>query len=114
MVAQLLTLMDGLEEKGRLIVIAATNRVDHIDAALRRHGRFDREIEIGVPDRASRIEILQVHTRNMPLSKDVNLEGLSDLTHGFVGADLAEAVREVEQVVCVKPVPEDTLLSGRR
>jgi transitional endoplasmic reticulum ATPase len=93
-VAQLLTLMDGLEEKGRLIVIAATNRVDHIDAALRRPGRFDREIEMGVPDRASRIEILQVHTRNMPLSKDVNLEGLSDLTHGFVGADLAALSRE--------------------
>lgn len=93
-VAQLLTLMDGLEEKGRLIVIAATNRVDHIDAALRRPGRFDREIEIGVPDRASRIEILQVHTRNMPLSKDVNLEGLADLTHGFVGADLAALSRE--------------------
>jgi transitional endoplasmic reticulum ATPase len=93
-VAQLLTLMDGLEEKGRLIVIAATNRVDHIDAALRRPGRFDREIEIGVPDGASRIEILQVHTRNMPLHKNVNLELLSDMTHGFVGADLAALSRE--------------------
>ena len=93
-VAQLLTLMDGLEEKGRLIVIAATNRVDHIDAALRRPGRFDREIEIGVPDRLSRIEILQVHTRNMPLADDVNLEELSDFTHGFVGADLAALSRE--------------------
>jgi transitional endoplasmic reticulum ATPase len=93
-VAQLLTLMDGLEEKGRLIVIAATNRVDHIDAALRRPGRFDREIEIGVPDMASRVEILQVHTRNMPLHKDVDLEGLADLTHGFVGADLAALSRE--------------------
>ncbi|MGA1866158.1 MAG: CDC48 family AAA ATPase [Thermoplasmatota archaeon] len=93
-VAQLLTLMDGLEEKGRLIVIAATNRVEHIDPALRRPGRFDREIEIGVPDRPSRVEILQVHTRNMPLSKDVDLEELSDLTHGFVGADLAALSRE--------------------
>ncbi len=93
-VAQLLTLMDGLEEKGRIIVIAATNRVNHIDSALRRPGRFDREIEIGVPDRPSRIEILQVHTRNMPLSDDVNLEELSDMTHGFVGADLASLARE--------------------
>jgi transitional endoplasmic reticulum ATPase len=93
-VAQLLTLMDGLEEKGRLIVIAATNRVDHIDAALRRPGRFDREIEMGVPDMASRVEILQVHTRNMPLDKDVDLEALADLTHGFVGADLAALSRE--------------------
>lgn len=93
-VAQLLTLMDGLEEKGRLIVIAATNRVDHIDSALRRPGRFDREIEIGVPDRLSRIEILQVHTRNMPLSSDVDLEELADITHGFVGADLAALSRE--------------------
>ncbi|MEA3557927.1 MAG: CDC48 family AAA ATPase [Candidatus Thermoplasmatota archaeon] len=93
-VAQLLTLMDGLEEKGRLIVIAATNRVNHIDAALRRPGRFDREIEIGVPDISSRIEILQVHTRAMPLSKDVDLESLADLTHGFVGADLASLARE--------------------
>jgi transitional endoplasmic reticulum ATPase len=93
-VAQLLTLMDGLEEKGRLIVIAATNRVDHIDSALRRPGRFDREIEIGVPDRLSRIEILQVHTRNMPLADDVDLEELADITHGFVGADLAALSRE--------------------
>ncbi len=93
-VAQLLSLMDGLEEKGKLIVIAATNRVDHIDGALRRPGRFDREIEIGVPDRSSRVEILQVHTRNMPLSDDVDLDELSDLTHGFVGADLAALARE--------------------
>ncbi|MFW3145860.1 MAG: CDC48 family AAA ATPase [Thermoplasmatota archaeon] len=93
-VAQLLTLMDGLEEKGRLIVIAATNRVDHIDPALRRPGRFDREIEIGVPDRPSRIEILQVHTRNMPLREDVDLDVLSEITHGFVGADLAALARE--------------------
>ncbi|MBN1389368.1 MAG: CDC48 family AAA ATPase [Candidatus Thermoplasmatota archaeon] len=93
-VAQLLTLMDGLEEKGRLIVIAATNRIEHIDPALRRPGRFDREIEIGVPDRPSRVEILQVHTRNMPLSSDVDLDELADLTHGFVGADLAALSRE--------------------
>lgn len=93
-VAQLLSLMDGLEDKGRLIVIAATNRVDHIDGALRRPGRFDREIEIGVPDLPSRIEILQVHTRNMPLADDVNLQDLAEVTHGFVGADLAALSRE--------------------
>jgi transitional endoplasmic reticulum ATPase len=105
-VAQLLTLMDGLEEKGRLIVIAATNRVDHIDGALRRPGRFDREIEIGVPDRASRIEILQVHTRNMPLDKDVDLEELADLTHGFVGADLAALSREGAMKALRRFLPE--------
>ena len=82
-VAQLLSLMDGMGSRENIIVIGATNRPNAIDPALRRPGRFDREIEIGVPDRASRIEILQVHTRNMPLSKDVNLEGLADLTHGW-------------------------------
>lgn len=105
-VAQLLTLMDGLEEKGRLIVIAATNRVDHIDSALRRPGRFDREIEIGVPDRPSRIEILQVHTRNMPLSDDVDLEEVSDQTHGFVGADLASLAREAAMKALRRYLPD--------
>ncbi|MGA1792784.1 MAG: CDC48 family AAA ATPase [Thermoplasmatota archaeon] len=105
-VAQLLTLMDGLEEKGRLIVIAATNRVDHIDPALRRPGRFDREIEIGVPDRPSRVEILQVHTRNMPLSSDVDLDELSDITHGFVGADLAALSREAAMKALRRYLPD--------
>ena len=88
-VAQLLTMMDGLEERGQVIVIGATNRVDAIDAALRRPGRFDREIEIGVPAETDRIEILKIHTRGMPLAEDVSLDILSHQTHGFVGADLA-------------------------
>ncbi len=92
-VAQLLSLMDGLEERGQVIVIGATNRIDAIDPALRRPGRFDREIEIGVPDRNDRKEILQIHTRNMPLS-DVNLDYLADHTHGFVGADIAALSKE--------------------
>jgi len=87
-VAQLLTLMDGLEERGRVVVLGATNRVDAVDPALRRGGRFDREIEIGAPDEAGRREILEVHTRDMPLAPDVNLEALATRTHGFVGADL--------------------------
>jgi len=93
-VAQLLTLMDGVSDRGQVVVIGATNRINAIDAALRRPGRFDREIEISVPDRDDRLEILQIHTRSMPLSKDVNLEELADYTHGFVGADLAALCRE--------------------
>ena len=93
-VAQLLTLMDGVSDRGQVVVIGATNRINAIDAALRRPGRFDREIEISVPDRDDRLEILQIHTRSMPLSKDVNLEELADNTHGFVGADLAALCRE--------------------
>jgi transitional endoplasmic reticulum ATPase len=93
-VAQLLTMMDGLEERGQVVVIGATNRVDAIDAALRRPGRFDREIEIGVPSELDRIEILKIHTRGMPLSEDVSLNTLSQQTHGFVGADLAALARE--------------------
>jgi transitional endoplasmic reticulum ATPase len=87
-VAQLLSLMDGLEERGQVIVIGATNRVDAIDPALRRGGRFDREIEIGVPDETGRREILDVHTRGMPLADDVDLDRVAGRTHGFVGADL--------------------------
>jgi transitional endoplasmic reticulum ATPase len=93
-VAQLLSLMDGLDERGEVVVIGATNRVDAIDPALRRGGRFDREIEIGVPDREGRKEILQVHTRNMPLSDDVDLDAYADNTHGFVGADIASLTKE--------------------
>jgi transitional endoplasmic reticulum ATPase len=93
-VAQLLTMMDGLEERGQVVVIGATNRVDAIDAALRRPGRFDREIEIGVPSELDRIEILKIHTRGMPLAEDVRIEVLSQQTHGFVGADLAALARE--------------------
>ena len=93
-VAQLLSLMDGLEERGQVIVIGATNRVDAIDPALRRGGRFDREIEIGVPDKEGRKEILQVHTRGMPLAEEINIENYAENTHGFVGADLATLTKE--------------------
>ncbi|MEY7848185.1 CDC48 family AAA ATPase [Natrarchaeobius sp. A-rgal3] len=93
-VAQLLSLMDGLEERGRVTVIAATNRVDDIDPALRRGGRFDREIEIGVPDKDGRKEILQVHTRGMPLTESIDLDRYAENTHGFVGADLESLARE--------------------
>ncbi len=93
-VAQLLSLMDGLEERGEVVVIGATNRVDAIDPALRRGGRFDREIEIGVPDRDGRKEILQVHTRNMPLADDIDLDVYAENTHGFVGADLESLAKE--------------------
>ncbi|WP_456483832.1 AAA family ATPase [Methanopyrus kandleri] len=87
-VAQLLTLMDGLSEDERVVVLASTNRPDDIDPALRRPGRFDKEIEIGVPDKEGRKEILQIHTRDMPLADDVDLDKLAELTHGFTGADL--------------------------
>jgi len=93
-VAQLLTMMDGLEERGQVVVIGATNRVDAIDPALRRPGRFDREIEIGVPGEPDRIDIMKIHTRGMPLAEDVKLEELAQQTHGFVGADLAALSRE--------------------
>ncbi|WP_276250465.1 AAA family ATPase [Haloarcula rara] len=93
-VAQLLTLMDGLEERGRVVVIGATNRVDAVDEALRRGGRFDREVEIGVPDESGRREILDVHTREMPLTDDVDLDRIAAQTHGFVGADLASLTTE--------------------
>jgi transitional endoplasmic reticulum ATPase len=93
-VAQLLSLMDGLEERGQVTVIGATNRVDALDPALRRGGRFDREIEIGVPDRGGRKEILQVHTRGMPLVDGVDLDEYAENTHGFVGADLQQLAKE--------------------
>ncbi len=93
-VAQLLSLMDGLEERGDVIVVGATNRVDAIDPALRRGGRFDREIEVGVPDKDGRTEILQVHTRGMPLEDDIDLDVYAENTHGFVGADLEQLAKE--------------------
>ena len=93
-VAQLLSLMDGLEERGQVVVIGATNRVDAIDPALRRGGRFDREIEVGVPDREGRKEILQVHTRNMPLVEEIDLDEYAENTHGFVGSDLESLAKE--------------------
>jgi len=93
-VAQLLTLMDGLDETSEVVVIGATNRPDAIDPALRRAGRFDREIEVSVPDRDGRMEILSVHSRDVPLADDVDLAAIADRTHGFVGADLAGVVQE--------------------
>ncbi|HOV52187.1 MAG TPA: AAA family ATPase, partial [Methanothrix sp.] len=105
-VAQLLALMDGMEARGKVVVIGATNRPDSLDPALRRPGRFDREIEIGVPNRQSRLEILQIHTRGMPLSKDVNAEKLADVTHGFVGADLAALAREAGMRSLRRVLPE--------
>jgi len=93
-VAQLLALMDGLKERGKVIVIGATNRPDALDPALRRPGRFDREIEIPPPDKRARREILAVHTRNMPLEEDVDLDKIADMTHGYTGADLAALVKE--------------------
>ena len=105
-VAQLLTLMDGLKSRGEVVVIGATNRPDAIDEALRRPGRFDREIEIGVPDKDERKEILEVHTRNMPLAEDVDLNELTEVTHGFVGADLEALCKEAAMRVLRRVLPE--------
>lgn len=93
-VSQLLTLMDGMKTRGKVVVIAATNRPDSIDPALRRPGRFDREIEIGIPDEEGRLEILNIHTRGMPVDDKVNLEQIARVTHGFVGADLESLAKE--------------------
>ncbi len=105
-VAQLLALMDGLKSRGKVVVIAATNIPNEIDPALRRPGRFDREIDIGVPDKSGRLNILKIHTRNMPLSKDVNLKKLSEITHGFVGADLAALAKEAAMIVLRRLLPD--------
>jgi transitional endoplasmic reticulum ATPase len=105
-VAQLLSLMDGLKARGKVVVIGATNRINAIDPALRRPGRFDREIELGVPDRDGRLDILQIHTRGMPLEKDVNLERLADITHGFVGADLHALAKEAAIRALRRILPE--------
>ncbi len=122
-VAQLLTLMDGLKDRGHVIVIGATNRLDAVDPALRRPGRFDREIVIGVPDKKGRIEILTIHTRGMPLGMDDEKESeffskIADITYGFVGADLAALTREsamnalrryLPEIDLDKPIPTDVL-----
>ena len=105
-VAQLLTMMDGLESREQVIVIAATNRVDSVDPALRRPGRFDREIEIAVPNETGRKEILQIHTRGMPLSDDVDLSTLADETHGFVGADIESLTKEAAMKALRRYLPE--------
>ncbi len=105
-VAQLLTLMDGLNSRGQVVVIGATNRPDSLDQALRRPGRFDREIEIGVPDRDERKEILEIHTRTMPLNEDVDLDKIAESTHGFVGADLESLCKEAAMRVVRRIIPE--------
>jgi len=105
-VSQLLSLMDGLEARGKVIVIAATNRPNAIDPALRRPGRFDREIEIKVPDKRGRLEILQIHARNMPLDSDVNQEKIASVTHGFVGADLEYLCKEAAMKCLRRLLPE--------
>lgn len=104
-VAQLLALMDGLETRGKVIVIGATNRPNALDPAIRRPGRFDREIEIGIPDRDGRLEILHIHTKGMPLADDVDLGKLADMTHGYVGADLAALTREAAMRALRKVLP---------
>jgi len=118
-VAQLLTLLDGLQARGNVIVIGATNREEDIDPALRRFGRFDREIMIGVPDKEGRREVLQIHTRNMPLEKNLKIEEIAAMTHGFVGADLAALTKEAAMGVLRRSlqkidlekdeIPEDVL-----
>jgi transitional endoplasmic reticulum ATPase len=105
-VSQLLTLMDGLESRGKVVVIAATNRPDALDPALRRPGRFDRELEIGIPDEKSRLEILQIHTRGMPLEADVKLDEVARVTHGFVGADLQALGKEAAILAVRRVLPE--------
>jgi transitional endoplasmic reticulum ATPase len=105
-VAQLLALMDGLEARGQIIVIGATNLPNLLDPALRRPGRFDREIEIAIPDATSRGEILEIHTRGMPLAEDVDLARLAAITHGFVGADLESLCREAAMTTLRKVIPE--------
>jgi len=105
-VSQLLTMMDGLQSRGKVVVIAATNRPNSIDPALRRPGRFDRELELRVPDKNGRLQVLKIHTRGMPLTKDVNLDYLASVTHGFVGADLSALAKEAAMVVLRRILPK--------
>ncbi|WP_292461851.1 CDC48 family AAA ATPase [Methanolobus sp.] len=105
-VAQLLSLMDGLTSRGKVIVIAATNRPNSIDEALRRGGRFDREIEVGIPDSAGRLQILFVHTRGMPLEEGISLEEIAAVTHGFVGADLSSLCKEAAMHALRRMLPD--------
>jgi transitional endoplasmic reticulum ATPase len=105
-VAQLLSLMDGLKNRGKVIVIAATNMPNTLDPALRRPGRFDREIELGVPSKEGRLEIMKIHTRNMPLAKNVILKDIAKVTHGFVGADLSALAKEAAMIVLRRILPE--------
>jgi transitional endoplasmic reticulum ATPase len=111
-VAQLLTLMDGLEPRQNIVVIGATNRRDSIDEALRRPGRFDREIVIGVPDQKGRREVLAIHTRGMPLAEDVDLDGIARTTYGFVGADVGALAREAAMDALRRKLPDINLKEG--
>ena len=104
--SQMLSLMDGLEARGKVIVIAATNRPNALDPALRRPGRFDREIEIKVPNKKGRLEVLQIHTRHMPLTQEVDLEKLAAVSHGFVGADLEGLCKEAAMKTLRRVLPE--------
>lgn len=108
-VSQLLTLMDGIQSRGKLVVIGATNRPNAIDPALRRPGRFDREIDIGIPDEQGRLDILLIHTRGMPLTEDVSLESIAKVTHGFVGADLEALSKEAAMRSLRRILPEINL-----
>ncbi len=112
-VSQLLTLMDGMKSRGKVVVIAATNRPDSIDPALRRPGRFDREIEIGIPDEEGRLEILNIHTRGMPVEENVNLKQIAKVTHGFVGADLEVLAKEAAIRSLRKILPEIDLAQDK-
>jgi transitional endoplasmic reticulum ATPase len=105
-VAQLLAIMDGLKSRGKVVVIAATNIPNALDPALRRPGRFDRELEIGVPGKPGRLNILKIHTRGMPLDKTVDLDSIAEVTHGFVGADLSSLAKEAAMIVIRKILPE--------
>ena len=105
-VSQLLSLMDGLQSRGKVVVIGATNRPNALDPALRRPGRFDREIEIGVPNKDGRLQVLQIHTRGMPLAKDVDVKRLANVTHGFVGADLEALTKEAALHALRRILPE--------
>ena len=105
-VAQLLALMDGLSSRGELIVIAATNRPNALDPAIRRGGRFDREIEIGIPDKNGRLEVLYVHTRGMPLDDNLDLKEIAEITHGFVGADLSSLCKEAAMQTMKRALPD--------
>src|SRR3989338_6925493 len=107
-VSQMLTLMDGLKSRGKIIVIGATNIPNALDPALRRPGRFDREIEIGIPNKEGRREILQIHTRGMPLSKDVNVENIAGITHGYVGADIQALCKEAAMHALRRVLPDIT------
>ncbi len=112
-VSQILTLMDGMKNRGKVVVIAATNRIDSIDPALRRPGRFDREIEIGVPDKDGRMQILEIHTRNVPLGDDLDLAKIASVTHGFVGADLQSLIKEAAMKSLRRILPTIDLGSGK-